>query len=207
MRFAAVALLGALALPLPALAQDTPEILEIRETWEACTEFMNAAPDDWTGWRRNHDGGYSDHFEFHDGGESSVSVLVQTWLIDGIAIQKDTACYRSDGTLAFIFTELTSPNMAVGYDSKSITREGRLYFGFEGTPIRILGRITEDGEEVAKTDNEKYTLFRGCDLTQPHLTVDDVRNHQLSELGDIEGIRIAFEPNYFAWCNDPMLNK
>ena len=206
MRLAAL-LLSALALPLPALAQDTPEILEVRQTWQACTEFVNAAPDDWTGWRRNHDGGYADHFEFHDGGDASVSVLVQTWLIDAIATQTDTACYRRDGTLAFIFSELTSPNMAIGFDGPAITREGRIYYGFEGEPIRILGRITEDGKEVAKTDNEKYMLARGCELTQPHLTIDDVRNHLLSELGDIEGNRPDFEPGYFAWCNDPLLNR
>ena len=39
------------------------------------------------------------------------------------------------------------------------------------------------------------------------MILDDVRAHQSSELGDIEGGRPAYEPTYFAWCNDPMLNQ
>lgn len=175
-----------------------PQIDEIRAAWDACTRLVEAAPDDWTGWRRNFDGGYANHFEFHDGGDNAVSVLVQTWLIDAIASQTDTSCFRPDGSLAFIFSEMTSPNM-VG-QGPAITREGRLYFGPDGTLLRVLKRITEAGVEVAPIDNDSYQLARGCGLTAPHATVADVRSHMISELGDIEGNRGKYVADPLDWC-------
>lgn len=192
-------LLALLLLTTPALAAE-PQIDEVRTAWAACTNMLEAAPDDWTGWRRNFDGGYADHFEFHDGGDGAASVLVQTWLIDAIATQKDTSCYRPDGTLAFLFSELTSPNMAQGADGPAITREGRLYFSTDGRLLRILKRITENGAEVAPMDNDKYQLARGCGLTAPHATTEDVRAHLTAELGDIEGTRGTFHVETLDWC-------
>lgn len=193
-----------LALPLlvaPAIAHaDDAAIEEVRSAWAACSEMLAAAPNDWTGWRRNFDGGYADHFEFHDGGDSAASVLVQTWLIDGIATQTDTSCFRKDGSLAFIYSVMTSPNMAEGAYGPSINREGRLYFDPAGDLLRVLKAITEGGKEVAKTDNEKYQLARGCDLTSPHATVEVVRDHLVSELGDIEGNRGEITVDRLSWC-------
>ena len=183
----------------PALAQE-PRMDEIRAAWTACQAMLAAAPDDWTGWRRNFDGGYADHFEFHDGGDDAVSVLVQTWLIDAIATQTDTSCFRRDGSLAFLYSEMTSPNMAEGATGPAITREGRFYFAPDGELIRLLRRITENGTEVAPMDNERYQLARGCGLTAPHATVDDVRSHLVAELGDIEGTRGKFERDPLDWC-------
>lgn len=192
-------LLAFCLLTSPVLAAE-PQIDEIRAAWAACTDMLEAAPDDWTGWRRNFDGGYADHFEFHDGGDGAASVLVQTWLIDAIATQKDTSCFRADGTLAFLYSQLTSPNMAEGADGPAITREGRLYFSTDGRLLRILKRITQDGAEVAPMDNDKYQLARGCGLTAPHATVTDVRSHLIAELGDIEGTRGQFNVEALDWC-------
>lgn len=192
-------LFALILLATPAFAEE-PQIDEVRQAWAACTAMLDAAPNDWTGWRRNFDGGYSDHFEFHDGGDDAASVLVQTWLIDAIATQKDTSCYRADGTLAFLFSQLTSPNMAEDATGPAITREGRLYFSEDGRLLRILRRITENGAEVAPMDNSKYQLARGCGLTAPHATTSDVRSHLIAELGDIEGTRGQFEVEPLDWC-------
>lgn len=193
-----------LALPLllapTAGFADDADIEEVRSAWAACTEMLAAAPNDWTGWRRNFDGGYSDHFEFHDGGDDATSVLVQKWLIDGIAMQTDTSCFRKDGSLAFIYSVMTSPNMAEGAYGPSIDREGRLYFDPAGNLLRVLQSITEGGKEVAKTDNAKYQLARGCNLTTPHANVEAVRDHLVSELGDIEGNHGEFTVEPLSWC-------
>lgn len=193
-----------LALPLlvaPAIAlADDAAIGEVRASWAACSDMLAKAPNDWTGWRRNFDGGYADHFEFHDGGNGAASVLVQTWLIDAIATQTDTSCFRTDGSLAFIHSVMTSPNMAEGADGPAINREGRLYFDPAGNLLRVLQSITEGGKEVARTDNARYQLARGCDLTTPHATVEVVRDHLVSELGDIEGNRGEFTVEPLSWC-------
>jgi hypothetical protein len=189
----------AFLVPGTALAND-PAIEEVRVAWSACTSMLAAAPNDWTGWRRNFDGGYADHFEFHDGGDGAASVLVQTWLIDAIATQTDTSCYRADGSLAFIYSVMTSPNMAEGATGPAISREGRLYFDPEGNLLRVLRAITEDGREVARGDNQDYQLARGCGLTAPHATVDVVRDHLVSELGDIEGNRGELIVEPLDWC-------
>ncbi|MDC9822164.1 hypothetical protein PRN20_00335 [Devosia sp. ZB163] len=193
------ALIVALALAAtPVLAQDA-EIEEIRRAWDACTGLIDQSPNEWTGWRRNFDGGYADHFEFHEATDGS-GVLVQTWLIDAIATQKDTSCFRKDGTLAFLYSEMTSPNMAQGADGPAITREGRLYFSPDGRLVRVMKRITEAGKEVAPIDNDRYQMARGCELTAPHATMDDVRSHMISELGDIEGTRGEFKRQGLDWC-------
>ena len=58
MRLAAALMVALFAAP-SALAQDGLE--EIRSAWAACTALLDPARDDWTGWRRNFDGGYADH--------------------------------------------------------------------------------------------------------------------------------------------------
>ena len=200
MRLAAL-FLACLALAAPARAEDPADIVEIRNLWQGCTEMLETAPDDWTGWRRNFDGGYADHFEFHEDGGGSVSVLVQTWLIDAIATQTDTACYRPDGTLAFIYSEMLSPNVAEGSDGAILSREGRIYFSPGGEVIRVLSKILAGDRQVAEYDSEKYMLARGCDLTAPHMTVDDIRLHLEHELGTLEGDHPDFTPaDPLGWC-------
>jgi hypothetical protein len=184
-----------LLLTTPAAADD---IEEIRTAWSTCVQLLAATENDWTGWRRNFDGGYADHFEFHEGTDGT-GALVQTWLIDAIATQTDTSCYRADGTLAFLYSAMVSPNMAEGSEG-AITREGRLYFAPDGTLIQVLKRIVEDGKEVAPIDNDKYQLARGCGLTAPLATLDDVRAKLISELGDIEGTRGEFTVEPLDWC-------
>ncbi len=199
MRHLLLAFALALAAATPSLASE-PDVDEVHAAWEACAALLESSPHDWTGWRRNFDGGYADHFEFHDGGDDAASVLVQTWLIDAIATQKDTSCYRADGTLALVHSEMTSPNMAEGAIGPAITREGRLYFSPDGTLLRLTKRITENGTEVAPIDNERYQLARGCGLTAPHATTADVRSRLVAELGDIEGTRGEFRAEPLDWC-------
>jgi hypothetical protein len=198
MRYLLIALLmlGATS----AARAEEPQIEEIRRVWAECTAILDAGNDGWVGWRRNYDGGYGDRFEFHEG-DGGASVLVQTWLIDAIATQTDTSCFRADGTLAFIFSSMTSPNMAVSLgESPALTREGRLYFDPEGNLIRLLTRILEDGKEVAQIDNDHYQLARGCGLTAPHPDTEAVRDHLISELGDIEGNRGTYTLEPLDWC-------
>jgi hypothetical protein len=197
----ALLLLALIGFAAPALAQDPPEIVDIRGYWEGCSEMLSTAPDDWTGWRVNYDGGYANHFEFHEGGDGSVSVLVQTWLIDAIATQTDTACYRPDGRLAFIFSEMVSPNVAENSEGAILVREGRIYFAPDGEIIRVLSKILYEDHEVAQYDNEHFMLARGCDLTTPHMTVADIRLHMDHELGTIEGDHPTFTPSDpIGWC-------
>lgn len=194
----AACLVAATLAPGSAGAQDGLE--EIRRAWDACTTLLARAPDDWTGWRRNFEGGYADHFQFHEGADAAV--LVQTWLIDAIATQTDTSCYRPDGTLAFVFTTMTSPNIAAE-GGPTLTREGRIYVAPDGEVLLILGKVLENGVEVASMDDDRYSLARGCELTRPHFTTGEVHSHLLSELGDLDGSRPLFETRPFDWCNHP----
>ena len=75
-----------------------------------------------------------------------------------------------------------------------------LDFDPAGNLLRVLQSITEGGKDVAKTDNAEYQLARGCDLTTPHATVEVVRDHLVSELGDIEGNRGAMTVDPLSWC-------
>ena len=69
-----------------------------------------------------------------------------------------------------------------------------------GRLLRILKRITENGAEVAPMDNDNYQLARGCGLTAPHATSEDVRARLTAELGDIEGTRGTFHVEPLDWC-------
>ena len=53
---------------------------------------------------------------------------------------------------------------------------------------------------VAPIDHEQDQLARGCGLTAPHATVEDVRSHMISELGDIEGNRGKYTAEPLDWC-------
>ncbi len=184
----------------PAMAQDSPAIAEVRDAYVACTAHIDAQPDNWFGWRRVHDGGYADFFEFWDQGDDGYgpSVLKRRFLIDGIASEEQTFCYRPDGTLAFVYTEMTSPDMAT--DGPALTRQGRIYVDPTGEVIRVLGKVVGDGFETT-LDDATHQLARGCwdlDLT---LTRDAVHTAYLAELGDIDGTKPDYKPNLFDWCS------
>lgn len=185
----------------PVVAQEAA-IAEVRERWERCTALVTEAPDDWLGWRRDFQNGYGDSFQLWDRTweEGGAAVLRQVFLIDGIAIETDTHCFREDGSLAFIYSEMVSPNMAVGFEGPSIAREGRLYFDPSGERIRVLQQITQDGEKVADGDNADYQLARGCGGLDVHMTLAAAYAHAESELGDIEGNRPAYERQIMDWC-------
>jgi hypothetical protein len=190
---------AALLVATPAVAADSPAIEEVRLAWAACTEHVAAQPDNWFGWRRVHDGGYADIFEFWDQGSDGYgpSILKRRYLIDAIASEDQTFCYRPDGTLAFVFIQMVSPDMAS--NGPSLAREGRIYVSPRGEVIRVLGKIVGDGFETT-LDDQNHQLARGCwdlDLT---LTRDAVHTAYLAEMGDIDGSKPAYEPHGFDWC-------
>ena len=127
----------------PAVAHaDDAAIDEVRAAWGACTEMLDAAPDDWTGWRRNFDGGYADHFEFNDGGDDSTSVLVQTWLIDAIATQTDVQT-AVGAVLLSRFLDWTGGYVVFLYGTAGSVLLGGLMFlllgraGIAGRPVAV----------------------------------------------------------------------
>jgi hypothetical protein len=185
-------------LPGAALADDAA-IAEVRDAWATCSAMLAAAPDDWTGWRRNFDGGYADHFQFHDGGDGAASVLVQTWLIDAIATQTDTSCYRADGSLAFLYSDDLPQHGRRRRRSGDQPRGPPLLRPRRQPAARAA--IDHRGRQGrGETDTAEYQLARRCDLTTPHATVEVVRDHLVSELGDIEGNRGAFTVDPLSWC-------
>lgn len=194
-------LTAALLLVATPVAADEPAIEEIRAAWAACTAYVEAQPDTWYGWRRVHDGGYADFFEFWDQGSDGYgpSVLKRTYLIDAIATETQTFCYRPDGRLAFVFVQMVSPDIVS--DGPALTREGRIYMTPRGEIIRVLGKIVGDGFETT-LDDETHQLARGCwplDLTH---TRDDVHAAYLSEMGDIDGSKPGYIAHDFEWCSE-----
>jgi len=193
-------LAAAILVATPAAAQDTPAIAEIRDAWTACTAYLEAEPDNWFGWRRVHDGGYADFFEFWDQGADGYgpSILKRTFLIDAIATEEQTFCYRPDGTLAFVYSEMTSPDMAT--DGPALTRQGRIYVDPTGQVIRVLGKVVGEGFETT-LDDEAHQLARGCWELDLALTRDAVHTAYLAEMGDIDRTRPTYTPNLFDWCS------
>ena len=118
-------------------------------------------------------------------------------MIDAIAVEEQTLCYRPDGTLAFVFTQMTSPDMAT--DGPALTREGRIYVDPKGNIVRVLGKIVGEGFETT-LDDETHQLARGCwNLDLIH-TRDEVHTAYLAEMGDIDGTKPAYMPHDFDWC-------
>lgn len=199
-------LLAALLLASPAIAADDAAIEEVRAAYAACTAHVEAQPDNWFGWRRVYDGGYADLFEFWDQGADGYgpSVLKRRYLIDGIASEEQTFCYRPDGTLAFVYSEMVSPDMTQGYDAPSLTREGRVYVDPTGEVLRVLGKVVGQKDGVAfetTLDDETHQLARGCWDLDLALTRDAVHTAYLHEMGDIDGSEPAYTPNTFDWCS------
>jgi len=180
---------------------DSPAIDEIRLAWAACTEHLAAQPDNWFGWRRVHDGGYADIFEFWDQGSDGYgpSVLKRKYLIDAIASEVQTFCYRPDGRLAFVFIQMTSPDIAS--DGPALTREGRIYMTPKGEIIRVLGKIVGDGFET-NLDDPAHQLARGCWQLDLIHTRDEVHTAYLAEMGDIDGSKPTYMRHDFDWCSE-----
>lgn len=191
--------LTALLAAAPVRAADHSAIEEIRAAWAACTDHLEAQRDNWFGWRRVHDGGYSDFFEFWDQGSDGYgpSILKRSFLIDAIAVEEQTFCYRPDGTLAFVYVEMTSPDMAS--DGPALTREGRIYVDPKGAVIRVLGKMVGEGFETT-LDDPAHQLARGCwNLDLMH-TRDEVHTAYLAEMGDIDGSKPDYMRHDFDWC-------
>ncbi len=183
----------------PAAAQDDAAIDEVRAAWDACVETQQMFFDGWTGWRRLHDGGYGEFFEFTDGGFEQPAVLNRTVFIDGLVEIAETSCFRADGSLAFILIGMASPNMAQGYDAPSLTREGRVYVAPDGAVLRVLDQTMEQGREVAP-DPDRYMLARPCQPAEHYPAADDVRRRIDSVLGDLMGDHPDYTPAELDWC-------
>lgn len=184
-------------------AAEPPAIEEVRAAWAACTAFMAKKSDAWIGWRRDFGNGYADYFEFWDnsGDGKTPSLLRETFFVDAIAKEVRLSCFRAEGSLAFLFTTMTSPNVAVqGGNGPELVREGRIYLDPKGAVLRVTAQVLQAGKKVADMDTNRYSLARGCGSIDLHLTLDTVRTHYEHEMGDIEGKRPDYAPNPFDWC-------
>ncbi len=191
----------AVALPATARADDAA-IEEIRAAWTQCNAILDAHTDDWVGWHHDVGGGYADNFEFWDKSfDHHPSVLKRSFWIDAVAFEEQNFCFRTDGTLAFVFTRMISPNMADGgYEGPLIAREGRIYVAPDGKIIRVLGQITQDGRKVSGLDDPKFELARGCWAIDLYRTTDAANEDYEATLGDIEGTHPAHQRNDYDWC-------
>ena len=197
---AALAALVGFFAGVAAQAAEPPEIEEIRAAWNACAAFMETKSDDWIGWRRDLGNGNGDYFEFWDNeGTDAPPVLRQTFLIDG-DVARHTFCFRTDETLAFVFTAMTTPNVAT--DGPALTREGRIYVTPDGGLARVIGRVMEAGKKVADMDTLTYSLAHGCLPVDMQLTLERVRLHYAHEMGDASGAHPAYQPGLFDWCGN-----
>ena len=186
-----------------ARADDT-QLPEIRGAWSACQDVVTKQQDAWIGWRRDFLNGYADHFNFwnNDGSDPRLpSVLRTTLVIDAIAVLTTTYCFRTDDTLAFIFTVMNSPNAAEGaHQGKSVSREGRIYIGKDGSVLKVLGQILDEEKKPHPLDSPDWQLMRSCSPAPLYLKVSDVEAMYTAELGDIEGNRPAFTAEQLDWC-------
>jgi hypothetical protein len=182
-----------------AWAQKT-EFEKIGDVWSSCRTLMDS--DDWLGWRRDFGNGYGDTFELWDREGAGVSALKVNFMIDGIATETQTSCFRKDGGLTFVLVEMLSPNQAANTDQSSlIKREGRIYVSPSHDILRITGQIADEaGRKLSNLDSSKYQLARGCWALDLHLSLDRARDHLVSEQGDIEGKHPADTANAFDWC-------
>lgn len=196
-------IIGLALAPVGVAAQDDAAIEEIRAAWSACTKVADNPEAYWVGWQHDFMNGYGENFEWYDGRwDSTPTVLRRSITTDAIVFEVITSCYRTDGSLAFIFTQALSPNYAQGGDSGPIiAREGRIYFDESGKVIRVLGQYADpDGNKLAELRDESYQLARGCPPVTVHLDANDIETEYFSVLGDIEGNHPEFTPNEYDWC-------
>lgn len=177
---------------------DEPKIEEIRKAWTACERVIASNADGWIGWRRDYFNGYGDNFSFWNNAGSEPSVLRTSAMIDAIALVSTTYCFRTDGTLAFILTIMTSPGNS-GAEGM-ISREGRIYVGPDGAILKVLGQILDDKKQLHPFDDPDWQLARGCEAVKLYKTRGEVEQAYIAELGDIEGKRPVFAPGEFNWC-------
>ena len=193
-----LAILGMLVLPV--MGQD---LAETEAAKAECDALVEAAPDNWIGWRRDFGNGYTDSFEFHDGRfDNRPSVLKTGGVIDAIALEETSWCYRGDGSLALIAVTMSSPDYAQGGDmGPLISREGRIYVGADGHVLRIAGWLTDgDGVKLGPLQMDTHQLARDCGPVDLRLRADDAEGEYLSVLGDIEGNHPEYTANELDWC-------
>ncbi|MDB5506115.1 MAG: hypothetical protein JWR75_753 [Devosia sp.] len=189
----------------PANAADDAAIAKIDALYDQCAEIVADPASYWIGWRHDFYNGYVDNFQWYDRRDTDTpSVVLIDVLIDAIASEATTSCYRLDGTLAYIFTEMVSPNMADGGETgPAIARQGRLYFDASGKVISITSQIVDgEGTRLGDIDDEAYQLARGCSPVVANLTVDDVQTAYFHRLGEIDGSIPNYTPNQIDWCGE-----
>lgn len=205
LRIAAASLALACSAPT-ANADEKSDIAEIVVLSKSCDTTIAKHPNDWLGWRRG-GGGYSDTFQFWDGEDAqSPSVLIRWFVIDLAALEYDQFCYRTDGTLAYVFSRISSyrnPN-----DLDAVSLEGRLYYNANGKLIRKLTQVKRAGKKADDPKKALKSLQRGCDAFELHLTLKEVRAHLSAEIGYTDwpeaGKGPPFKPRRFLWCEPPL---
>jgi hypothetical protein len=195
-------LLAALIALAPAANAQESVLEDIRKDWTSCSALLGAkdwTADAWTGWRQT-SGGNGYRFQFWDRSwDRRPSVLKEEFVLDGAA-EHQTSCFRADGTLAFVLTEMTAPNVYGQSNSlEMVVREGRIYVSPKGKVIRVTGQVSKDGKKVGEFGNTTYDAGRPNVPLDLHLTLDRVRAHEVSELGDERGKRPAYTPNPLNW--------
>lgn len=200
---------GFLFAAAPSATAQTSALAEISSVWTSCHAMLARTDwkqDAWTGWKRDVGDGYGDYFQFWDDRDADVSVLREQFFVDGIYTESHTSCFRKTGELAFVLVEALSPNMANPGDELDgpgplIKREGRIYIAPDGRVLRVSMQIVDEtGDKLADVERPESQLARECEAIDLHATVDRVREHEASELGDIKGKRPPYRANDFDWC-------
>lgn len=184
-----------------AYAADSDAIREVRAAWTACTDYLKTQPDNWIGWRRDLGGGYGDVFEFWENDDGDLpSVLKRVEYIDAIVSKAQTYCFRRDRSLAFVYYEMTSPNVATDPDEDFVFQQGRIYIGPTGQVLSVLEKVVDQDEmELAEG---AYAFARGrCEFIDLYLKVDRARAHYESEIGTLDDAKPAYTQNLYDWCS------
>ena len=201
----AAALAGGVLSASFAAQADEAQIAEVRSAWAACEKVTSGNADGWIGWRRDFFNGYGDNFNFWNnrGSEPVVPSVLRTMLfIDGVAVLTTSYCFRSDETLAFVFSVMDYMNAVEGKPSDvQVSREGRLYFGRDGSVLKVLGQILDDKKQPHPLDNAEWQPMRGCQPLAYYRTAEEVEKAYIAEMGDIEGQRPTFQPYEIDWCS------
>lgn len=190
----------------PGSAVAESEITRIEVEWKACQDLITKAPDEWVGWRRTL-AGDGDTFSFwqqYSDPPQIPAVLRVVNFIDGSMAVTTFSCFRNDGSLAFIFTSLDSPNGRdkSGASPTRVKREGRIYVSGRGNVLKVVGQIIDPAGASHSITNDDWQPMLPCEPVDLYRNTGEVEKAYLAELGDEYGNRPPFKPSGFDWCVD-----